>query len=143
MVDREAFDRRLRLLDRRIALLREIAAAGHERFRSDPHLQAEAERHLQIAIQAAIDAGHQLRAEEFSEAPETYRQVFELLGRHGVIDAALAARLVLAAGLRNVLVHAYLDVDPELIWASFDRLDDLVVLARRLSEWLDRGGTDP
>lgn len=90
MVDREAFDRRLRLLDRRIALLREIAAAGHERFGSDPHLQAEAERHLQIAIQAAIDAGHQLLAEEFSEAPETYRQVFELLGRRGVIDAALA-----------------------------------------------------
>jgi uncharacterized protein YutE (UPF0331/DUF86 family) len=138
LVDREAFDGRLRLLDRRVALLREIAAAGRERFLSDPHLQAEAERHLQIAIQAAIDAGHQLLAEEFSEAPETYRQVFERLGHRGVIDTALAARLALAAGLRNVLVHAYLEIDPELIWAGFEQLDDLVELARSLTGWLDR-----
>lgn len=138
MVDREAFDRRLQILDRRVARLREIAAAGRERFASDPHLQAEAERHLQIAIQAAIDAGHQLLAEAFSEAPETYRQVFELLGRRGVIAPTLAARLALAAGLRNVLVHAYLEIDPEQIWASFGRLDDLGELARHLTSWLDR-----
>ncbi|GIW20512.1 MAG: hypothetical protein KatS3mg065_0808 [Chloroflexota bacterium] len=67
--------------------------------------------------------------------------MFELLGRRGVLTAPLAARLALAAGLRNILVHAYLEVDPERIWASLGRLDDLASLAGSLTSWLERTET--
>ena len=44
--------------------------------------------------------------------------------------AALAKRLQGWAGLRNVLVHAYLDVDHGLVWdAMATELDDLRALA--------------
>ena len=54
MVDREVVRRRLRQLDRRVGALREIAGRSQEAFLSDNGLQAAAERHLQVAIQAAI-----------------------------------------------------------------------------------------
>lgn len=34
-----------------------------------------------------------------------------MLGEYGVIDEALAGRLARAAGFRNVVVHAYTDLD--------------------------------
>jgi len=129
---------RLRLaeIDRRTALLREIQAEGRDRLLSDVHLQAEAERHLQLAIQAAIDAANRVLAEDFPDTPSSYREVFELLARRGVLEADLAGRLAEAVGLRNILVHAYLDVDPARIWEALARLEDLDTLAARLERYL-------
>jgi uncharacterized protein YutE (UPF0331/DUF86 family) len=56
----------------------------------------------------------------------------------GVIDEPLAKRLASAARLRNLLVHAYLDVDPERIWLHLDELDDLVALSRQVQRLISR-----
>ena len=64
-------------------------------------------------------------------APETYRGAFATLADEGVIERTLAKRLQGWAGLRNVLVHAYLDVDHGLVWdAIASELGDLRELAR-------------
>lgn len=63
-------------------------------------------------------------------APESYRSGFATLGRHGVIDANLAARLQRWAGFRNVLVHAYLEIDHGIVHDVIPRdLGDLAQLA--------------
>ncbi len=136
MVDPETVRLRLAQIDRRAALLRDIEAGGRDRFLGDVHLQAEAERHLQLAIQAAIDAANHVLAEDFPDTPSSYREVFELLARRGVLEADLAGRLVEAVGLRNILVHGYLDVDPARIWEALARLEDLEALASRLEGYL-------
>lgn len=46
-----------------------------------------------------------------------------------MIDSGLADRLGAAAGTRNVLVHAYLEVDHDEIWKALDQLDDLRAFA--------------
>lgn len=135
MVDPELVRRRLREIDRRVALLRELRDGGREAFLDSVAVQAQAERHLQIALQAAIDIALHLLAEE-CEAPEDYGSAFTLLGRRDTIDDALAERLRLAAGLRNVLVHGYVDVDPERVWAHLGELDDLEALARAVHDAL-------
>ena len=43
--------------------------------------------------------------------PTSYADAFDRLRDAGVIDAGLAARLVRAAGFRNVVVHAYERLD--------------------------------
>ncbi|MFQ5979885.1 MAG: DUF86 domain-containing protein [Candidatus Heimdallarchaeota archaeon] len=43
--------------------------------------------------------------------PETYSQIFQLLGDHDVITEALGKKLVAFAGLRNILVHDYIGLD--------------------------------
>jgi uncharacterized protein YutE (UPF0331/DUF86 family) len=42
-----------------------------------------------------------------------------------VLDEELAQRLRRATGLRNVLVHGYLEVDPALVWEHLEHLGDL------------------
>jgi uncharacterized protein YutE (UPF0331/DUF86 family) len=136
LVDPEAVRARLHHIDSRLDALRPIVAEGRERFLHDPRLQAEAERYLQTAIQAAIDVGNHILAEDFPEAPGSYREVFQLLSKRGVIDADLAERLSGAAGLRNILVHLYLDVDPERLWAQLKQLDDLKAFAEVIEGYL-------
>lgn len=138
MVDPELVRRRLRQIDRRVGLLRDIRERGREAFVDSVALQAQAERHLQLAIQAAIDIALHLLAEDSAETPEDYGSAFELLARRGPIDAELAARLRAAAGLRNVLVHGYLDVDPARVWDHLGELDDLEAFARGVHRLLER-----
>jgi uncharacterized protein YutE (UPF0331/DUF86 family) len=41
------------------------------------------------------------------------------------LDKGLAERLAAAAGLRNILVHDYLEIDDDVLWRTLDHLDDL------------------
>lgn len=137
MVDPEAVRRRLREIDRRLGLLRDLREHGREDVVGDIAVQAQVERHLQLAIQSAIDVQLHILAEDTAETPEDYGSGFELLARQGVIDGELAGRLRSAAGLRNILVHGYLDVDPDLLWGHLERLGDLEAFADAAQRYLD------
>lgn len=143
MVDPRAVRLRLREVDRRIGRLRRILEAGREAFLGDPEVQAAAERHLQVAIQGAIDAGAHLVAEASAETPADYAGVFAALARMGVIDGGLAERLARAARLRNLLVHLYLQVDPERLWEAIGQVGDLEALAAAVERHLGPGRGAP
>lgn len=134
MVDPDVVVRRLREIGRRLAELRALRAGGR---RSDPAVQAQVERHLQVAIQGAIEVALHVVADDTDRTPDDYGSAFLLLAEVGVIGPELATRLRLAAGLRNLLVHAYLDIDPDRLWWHLDHLDDLDAFALAVAEYLD------
>jgi uncharacterized protein YutE (UPF0331/DUF86 family) len=138
LVDPEVVRRRAREIDRRVAALRALAGRRHERIDA-LDVQAAVERHLQIAIQAVIDIALHVLADETAETPQDYGSAFVLLARAGRLDPALAERLRSAAGLRNVLVHAYVEIDPELVWAHLEQLDDLIAFVRHVVGGLEPG----
>ncbi|MGH2706186.1 MAG: type VII toxin-antitoxin system HepT family RNase toxin [Actinomycetota bacterium] len=140
MVDPEAIGRRLLELERRLTTLRAIAGAGREGFLADDALQTQAERHLQVALQVALDIATHLIAEETAEVPDSYAGAFAILRRMGIVDEDLAAALRRATGLRNILVHGYLDVDPERLWEHLGRVDDLEVFAGKVDGYLRARG---
>ena len=58
--------------------------------------------------------------------PESYRDSFLEAGTQGLVPEELAESLALSAGLRNVLVHAYEEIDYEIVAMSVSRaLDDV------------------
>lgn len=138
MVDTEVVNRRLREIGRRLAALRDIYSHGESIYLADLALQAQAERHLQLALQCGIDIALHILADDTDRTPEDYGTAFRELGALGILDRDLADRLRLAAGLRNVLVHAYLDVDPVRIWTHLGRLGDLEDLAQAIDAYLER-----
>lgn len=138
MVDAEAVEARLRRMGTKIAFLREVAARGRDRFLADEMPQAAAERALQIAIQAALDVANHILAEDSDVTPEDYGAAFTALDPLGVIDRELAERLRAAAGLRNVLVHMYLEVDATKVWEAIESLGDLEAFAEAIERYLDR-----
>jgi uncharacterized protein YutE (UPF0331/DUF86 family) len=76
------------------------------------------------------------------KAPVDYRGVFESLCPAG-LDSSLAERLAAAAGMRNILVHGYLDVDDEAVWNALGRLGDLRDFAATVQRIVDSDQAEP
>jgi uncharacterized protein YutE (UPF0331/DUF86 family) len=67
--------------------------------------------HLWQATQIVIDQAMRACFALDLGTPANYGDAFRLLQRAGVIESALADRLVRAAGFRNVVAHAYSALD--------------------------------
>jgi uncharacterized protein YutE (UPF0331/DUF86 family) len=67
-------------------------------------------RHLRINIANHLIATQRLRA------PRDYRDSFTVLNEAGILPPELTQTMRELAGLRNLLVHVYWDVDDEMIY---------------------------
>ena len=82
-----------------------------EALDSDIREQRFAQHTLQMALQSALDvSSHIVSARRLGE-PETNRELFSLLAADGWVSADLLPILKAMAGLRNILVHGYQQVD--------------------------------
>jgi uncharacterized protein YutE (UPF0331/DUF86 family) len=71
-------------------------------------------RHLvQTAAQISIDLANHVIAADGYRPPRDYGDAFRVLAEEGVLDEALAMRMVALAGARNLIVHLYAEVDDE------------------------------
>lgn len=112
-------------LDQMRRILRSLEAAGpidRERLDAEDLTRAAVERFLQALVDLAVDINAHVAVAELDEAPLTSKTSFEYAARAGAIERSLANDLAGAAGLRNVLVHGYVDID-------LDRVADAVPMA--------------
>lgn len=137
MVDAEVLRRRIDALLRYIDRLERFAELTREQFIADPDTHQLAERYLHLAMESVLDIANHLIADRGYEAPETYRDAFAILADHGALDPDLARRLQSWAGFRNILVHAYLEVDHGIAWEAVTRdLGDLRAFAAVAARFL-------
>jgi uncharacterized protein YutE (UPF0331/DUF86 family) len=134
MVDAEVVARRLLVLNDALTQLAGRAAAiSGNTLRTDALLRAAVERWIQVAIDSCVDLAYHVIADNGWTPAESARAAFLRLAEHNVIDAELAARLGLAAGLRNILVHEYAEVDLEILaGAARTGIDDLRQLGAKV-----------
>lgn len=78
---------------------------------TDKSLQWIIERGLQVTIQAILDIGSHILSDYKDNGWKTYKDIPLKLQEYGIITKSLAKQIALMAGLRNILVHEYLDVD--------------------------------
>jgi uncharacterized protein YutE (UPF0331/DUF86 family) len=93
VVDAEILRRRIEALLGYLKRIERFASIDRQQFIDDADTHHLAERYLHLAIESALDIAHHLIADAGLESPETYRDAFAILARHGVIDAALGVRL--------------------------------------------------
>lgn len=140
MVDREVFAQRLGVVEQLLRDLRRLATVPSETYLTDRGLQAQSERWLHLAGKACLDLANHLIADQGWRAPSTYREAFDILREQGVIDADLARRMAGWAGLRNLLVHLYLQVDHARLYEILTNdLDEIEDFAAALIRFLDSG----
>jgi len=70
---------------------------------------------LQRAIQAAIDMASHVVASEKLGLPETIKRNFALLRDGGIISRPVARKMEKMTGFRNIAVHDYKALDPEIL----------------------------
>jgi uncharacterized protein YutE (UPF0331/DUF86 family) len=125
---------RLQNVIRRLRKLREVPVA---RFREDEDAQWLAERGLHLGCEIVLDVGAHVLRNGFGRSAETYEQILSGLGREGVLSAPLVEEVGGLGGFRNILVHAYLDLDPERVWEILQRAPDRFErFAREITQWL-------
>jgi uncharacterized protein YutE (UPF0331/DUF86 family) len=82
--------------------------------------------------------GNHVVAEAGLGSPDDLAGVFECLHSAGVVPRDLHERTRGIAGLRNLLVHDYLEVDHQIVFAILGRLDDLVELAANIAAFVQK-----
>lgn len=138
-VRRHAVEARLRRLQHVIARLRKLREVPLERFRADEDLQWLAERGLHLGCEIVLDVGNHLLAGAFGRPAETYEQILTGLGREGVLSEALVEEVGGLGGFRNVVVHAYLELDPVRVFEVLQRAPERFErFAREITAWLAR-----
>jgi uncharacterized protein YutE (UPF0331/DUF86 family) len=134
LVDREVFERRLARLETLLRDLRRLAGTERSAYLADRGLQAQAERWLHLAAECALDLAHHLISDRGWRTPDSYRDAFRVLQEEGVLGTELLRSMEGWAGLRNVLVHVYLDVDHGRLYDILrEDLDGLADFARALA----------
>lgn len=124
-IDVATVQRRLRLIDDALVSLRSLSDVDEARLAAEPLTRAAAERLIQVVVDLAFDVNGHLAVARLGRAPETGRQSFLDLATIGVLEAELADALAPCAGLRNVLIHHYVEVRLDIVAAAVGTVLDL------------------
>jgi uncharacterized protein YutE (UPF0331/DUF86 family) len=127
---------RIRKIAECVAELRELKKMPERAFLENRAGRAATERLLQVAIQSLLDIGSHLIAERGFREAETYADIIDILGEEKVVPKSFAARIRGMAGLRNILVHDYLEVDPKELRKHMGRIGDFERFCRHVIEYL-------
>lgn len=124
MTDRDLIFKKLSFIETRLAELR--ALAHPDQLEADIKERRFVEHTLQICIQAIQDVASHIVADERLGEPETNAELLRRLGERGWIPPELATSLRGLIGFRNILVHAYAEVDVRILRdVTENRLGDL------------------
>ena len=127
---------RIRKIEECVTDLEGIRKLPERLFVADRPVRAAAERLLQVAIQSLLDIGSHIIAERGFREADGYAEIIDILGEEGVLPKRFAARIRGMAGLRNILVHDYLEVDPRELRKHLRRLNDFERYSRYVVEYL-------
>lgn len=133
MVDRDLLRRKTAQVLHHVARLRRHASISASALLADEDLYSALLMDLQQAIQACIDLAAHVCADDALGVPATPAEAFSLLAGAGRIDDGLAVKLAGAAGLRNLIVHRYTDLDTRrIVEVVRDNLGDLETFVKAL-----------
>jgi uncharacterized protein YutE (UPF0331/DUF86 family) len=79
------------------------------------------ERLIELLVEFASDINSYLLVELYQTPPDTYATSFSEASKQGLISSPLAQKLSKSAGMRNILVHQYLEVEHEVVYSAIPK----------------------
>lgn len=138
MIDRGKVENLLHHLYTYTTYLKGLAQQDRRAFLTDPRSTGSARYYLQVSIESCISIANHIIATEKLRAPSDYKDTFRVLQEADILPDSLARKMRELAGLRNLLVHLYLEVDDELVYEGIrTELDDFAAFADRIMAFLD------
>ena len=126
MVHRELVRRKLHLITEDLGRLLRFKEISLDELTRDDLKLAAVERLLERIVMRAIDVNQHFITELATGQEETitrltYRDTFLRLAELGAYPRDFAERISQSAGLRNILVHGYNDVDHRILHTAIRR----------------------
>jgi len=117
-VDRATFAERAAVLERHLVRVQDRLPVDAADMQPMSDTSDAVVLHLWQAVQVVIDIATSVCVSRGLGVPPTYADAFRLLAGDGVLPENLSRRLVQAAGFRNLVVHAYADLDLQRVYAA-------------------------
>jgi len=126
-------------LQRCVGRARDSPKCAGDDFANDSDMQDAAVLNVIRACETAIDLANLVIRHDRLGIPAETREAFELLVHEKRISSDLGERMKKLVGFRNVAVHQYRSLCPEIVAAVIDSsLDDLLEFAeqvRKIADW--------
>lgn len=124
---------RIELLTDKVRRLRELVATLKRCLPADPNilsvdtdLRDLVAFRVYLGLQEVLDASSHVIADQGWGPAPSMREQLLILARRGVLEASLAAALADGVKVRNLIGHAYADVDPVKLYVAAAVLPDLI-----------------
>lgn len=129
--------RRLALMSEMLDDLSTIGEVDERRLHDDRVTRRAIERILTQLIDLAVDINTHAAVSLDGAVITEYRESFDAAARLGLVSVDLVERLKSSVGLRNVLVHEYVDTNLELVAAAVPKArDDYGEYVSSVARWL-------
>jgi len=118
MVEKELIKRKLSFLEEYHNDLKEASIElSYKKFSEDKITRRFIERTLQMAIECCLDIAQHIISYEKYREPISNQDIFQILIEENILDKDLGENLKKMAQFRNVIVHEYIKIDPEIIFS--------------------------
>jgi uncharacterized protein YutE (UPF0331/DUF86 family) len=139
MVDRDKVEGLIRHLRQYTTYLHEIAVQDPPEFLKDQRSIGSARYYLQVSIETCINITNHIIATEKLRAPKDYKDSFKVLNEAGILSDDSTQTMRELAGLRNLLVHLYWDIDDQMIYDGIrSELGDFEAFIDEILTFLER-----
>lgn len=120
-MDRQIITKRINLMIKLINRLKQFKTITFEEYVNNFDFQLITERLLEVLVELASDINGYLLVQLYQSPPDTYSTSFREVGQKKIISHELAIELAKSAGMRNILVHQYVDIDSQIVYASIKK----------------------
>jgi uncharacterized protein YutE (UPF0331/DUF86 family) len=124
-------------MERNVQHLESLRPLTLEEFAGDPRNYLFAERCFQLAIQCLVDIAYYLASQKGWQKPESASEAIIRLGQQRVLEPKFAEKVVGMANFRNILVHAYLQINRAMVHELLAELEDFREFTRQITGYLD------
>ncbi len=118
MLDFDLIHRKMARLNMYLEKLGPVMKNSFAAYQENEYLKFSTERLIQLIVECAVDINNHVVVETNNRPPEDYRSSFSKAAEAKLITAELAQKIQGSAGLRNVLVHEYMDIDDRIVYDS-------------------------
>lgn len=136
--DHQTLARKLAYLHKNVDLLEPYKSMNITTLTTGPGNLLIVERLLQTAIESVIDSSRLIVALEDLRKSKDERDALVILEERGILPEDLGRRLLQAKGFRNILVHEYVDINPERMLENLQTgLADLRAFTVSIAKWME------
>lgn len=121
MVDKTLVLRKLSDLEMYLEQIKEYQNITVAQYRTDWKTQRIVERTLQIMIETCADIATHIVSDQKLRVPDTYADIFRVLSESGVLKEEFVERLIAMVRFRNIVVHDYEKIDPDIVVGILQR----------------------
>jgi uncharacterized protein YutE (UPF0331/DUF86 family) len=120
-----------------VSEIKSIITIGEEPFVKEPK-EIYALRYLLIeAVEAMANICNHILTRVTSQVPKGYPDCFEKLSEAGIITKGVGEKLKKLAGLRNILIRKYWEIDDQKIFRSAkENIEDFEQYLREINQFI-------